>query len=291
MEQRVRDALIATGAVPAVCRWERLEGGRVNLLWRVQGRDVDLVVRLYRDCRNSPLFRNMPGAELATLHALTTTGLVPTAARLEGTPAGKCLIYSHIPGAPWRQGTAGVARLLGALHSLPPPPGLPHRPVSADGLLEEAAGLLPATDDPLLPELLRHRPDPDDPGPAPDPRLIHRDPVPGNIIVQGEKMSLIDWQSPGLGDPCEDLAAFLSPAMQHLYRGKVLSPAEEAEFLSAYPCRDTIDRLNRRRRIFHWRLAAHCLWRSRQGLGDYATAFALELAALRSASRATPPPR
>jgi aminoglycoside phosphotransferase (APT) family kinase protein len=53
---------------------------------------------------------------------------------------------------------------------------------------------------------------------------------------------LIDWQCPAVGDPCEDIAIFLSPAMQLAYRGTVLSRAEEQVFLTAYSDASTLKR-------------------------------------------------
>lgn len=41
--------------------------------------------------------------------------------------------------------------------------------------------------------------------------LIHADPVPSNIIV-GQKICLIDWQTPMIGDPVFDIWAFISEA-------------------------------------------------------------------------------
>lgn len=40
--------------------------------------------------------------------------------------------------------------------------------------------------------------------------LIHADPVPGNFILQKEKVFIIDWQTPMIGDPAYDVWAFLA---------------------------------------------------------------------------------
>ena len=104
--------------------------------------------------------------------------------------------------------------------------------------------------------------------------------MPGNIITGPQGITLIDWQCPALGDPAEDLAAFLSPAMQWLYRGQTLTPDQEQVFLSAYPNPETTARYRALKPLFHWRMAAHCLWKSERGAQDYATALRLELQAL-----------
>lgn len=116
--------------------------------------------------------------------------------------------------------------------------------------------------------------------PASKLRLVHGDPVPGNIVVSNRRIILIDWQCPVLGDPAEDLAIFLSPAMQFLYRGSPLADAERQVFLHAYPDRATVARFLALEPWFHWRMAAYCLWQAGRGRSEYARAFELERKAL-----------
>ena len=101
--------------------------------------------------------------------------------------------------------------------------------------------------------------------------------MPGNIIATPNGPVLIDWQCPARGDPAEDLATFLSPAMHWLYRGKLPDEAERAQFLDAYPDPVVVDRYLRLAPLFRWRMAAHCLWKAERGAADYATALKLEL--------------
>jgi thiamine kinase-like enzyme len=110
------------------------------------------------------------------------------------------------------------------------------------------------------------------------PRLIHADAVAGNLIDGPGGVTLIDWQCPASGDPTEDLATFLSPAMQWLYRGRVLSPQETEAFLAAYPDPAVTDRYLRLQPLYRWRMAAHCLWKADRGAPDYEKALAAELA-------------
>ena len=91
-------------------------------------------------------------------------------------------------------------------------------------------------------------------------------------------VTLIDWQCPATGDATEDLATFLSPAMQWLYRGRVLSPPETEAFLAAYPDPTVTARDLRLQPLYRWRRAAHCLWKADRGAPDYRHALALELA-------------
>ena len=59
------------------------------------------------------------------------------------------------------------------------------------------------------------------------PRLLDRDVGPGNPIAAGDTPVLIDWQCPGAGDPVDDVAAFLSPAVQILYGYEPLTADQE----------------------------------------------------------------
>lgn len=116
--------------------------------------------------------------------------------------------------------------------------------------------------------------------------LLHGDPVPGNLILSPDGPVLIDWQCPATGDPTEDLAIFLSPAMQMFYRGRPLSADEAATFLGAYGDAATVARYRALAPWHHWRMAAYCLWRMARGGGDSraeAAAFDAELAAMREA--------
>ena len=111
-------------------------------------------------------------------------------------------------------------------------------------------------------------------------RLVHGDPVPGNIVTGPGRAALIDWQCPALGDPAADLAIFASPAMQQVYRGAPLSEAESAAFLAAYPDEETVARYRALRPWYHWRMAAYCLFRAERGRAGYAAGLTLERAAL-----------
>ncbi|MFB0994862.1 MAG: phosphotransferase, partial [Paracoccaceae bacterium] len=117
-------------------------------------------------------------------------------------------------------------------------------------------------------------------GPVKKPCLIHADMVAGNIIVGPEGLRFIDWQCPAVGDPAEDLAMFLSPAMQALYRGKPLQAAEAADFLNAYPDQEVVKRLHELLPLFHYRMAAYCLWRAQNGFPAYKVGHDFEMAIL-----------
>lgn len=244
--------------------WLPLAGGRTNRLWRVG----QAVIKAYDSAAASPLFPNDPAAEARALELLGPLGLAP-----EFVGAGDgWLAYAHVDGQVWQSNPVPVARMLARLHQVSP---WGFRPLASGSaaLLAQAQAIAsacrstlpPAPPDPGVPSVSR-------------PCLIHADAVAGNLIDGPGGITLIDWQCPASGDPTEDMATFLSPAMQWLYRGRVLSTPETEAFLSAYPDPDVTTRYLRLRPLYRWRMAAHCLWRAERGAPDYEQALAAELA-------------
>lgn len=244
-----------------------LSGGRTNRVFAVGG----IVAKLYAPEATSPLFPNDAGAEARALVLLAPLGLAPT---LRASGPG-WLLCEALSGPTWRRDPVAAALALARLHRIdPPPPGFRTLPTGSRDLAADARrvaagvkGLPPLPAPPADPNLAA-------------PRLVHGDAVAGNLIETPTGVLLIDWQCPGLGDPAEDLAAFLSPAMQRLYRGAPLTANERAAFLSAYGEPETVARYHSLAPLLHWRLAAHCLWRATRGDAGYAEAAQLELAAL-----------
>lgn len=244
--------------------WQPLAGGRVNRLWRVGA----VVVKAYDAAGASPLFPNDPEAEARALALAAPPGLAPPlAAHGPGWNA-----YHYAAGTTWHEDPAQAARLLGRVHALAVPPGaFRTAPMGPDAVAPQARAIAAACRGtlPPMPDL--------PPIAAAIPAFIHGDAVAGNLIVKGSEAVLIDWQCPALGDAVDDLATFLSPAMQHLYRGTPLTPAEAEAFLAAYPDPATIARYRAMAPLLHWRIAAHCLWRAERGAPGYQAALALEL--------------
>lgn len=252
--------------VPSGTPAAALSGGRTNRVFAVGS----VVAKLYAPQAASPLFPNDAAAEALALTLLASTGLAPA---LRALGPG-WLICDAVPGRTWQRDPAAAAHALRHLHRIPPPPGFRVLPTGSLALAADArrvsAGATGLPPLPPLPELVA----------LAAPRLVHGDAVAGNMIETATGVVLIDWQCPGLGDPAEDLAAFLSPAMQQLYRGSPLTPDERAAFLAAYGDPEMLRRYHALAPLLHWRLAAHCLWRAARGDAGYAQAARLELAAL-----------
>lgn len=265
--------------------WTPLFGGRTNAAWLGQTSAGDFVAKLYSGAALNPLFPNDPNAESMLLHALADTGHTPVFRAQLTTEAGICNLYDHIPGQTWQDGVSDVARLMRTLHMLPCPDGLRTAPDGAAALASQTLGILSKCDTPG--ELLSVQPA-SGPSSSGARCLLHSDIVPGNLIRNGNSLHLIDWQCPAVGDPCEDIAIFLSPAMQHLYRGKVLSRADEASFFEAYAVPDIQKRYQALAPFYHWRMAAYCLWQMQNGRSDYAEGLAMERAAFQRSESSKP---
>lgn len=260
-------------------RFEVLVGGRTNLVWKVLDQSREAVLKLYRRDVDNPLFRNDPRLETLCLRTLDHTAIAPKFLAHGPYNGGDWVLYDHAPGACWSSKPEPVAQLLHRLHQVAPPKDVPLGCNGSDDLFTHTEVILSQCSDTTRGKLsyrltrapvasLHQR------------RFIHGDPVPGNILMQGDQTVLIDWQCPAFGDPSEDLAMFLSPAMQSLYRGTPLSDVETQQFLAAYPDAEVVSRYLTLRPWYHLRMCAYCLWRAERGAADYVTAFALEHAAL-----------
>ncbi len=260
---------------------ERLAGGQTNRVWRLRGEVYDLVLKLYVSGASTPLFANDPAREVACLAALSGSGLAPAPVAADPRAGPPWLLYRHLPGRRWAQGVEAVAHLLARVHAAAPPPGLPWAPDGSAALARQALEILSLCRTARAAELRALAPR-GQVAPSGQARLLHGDPVAGNIVVHAGRAALIDWQCPALGDPAEDLAIFTSPAMQLAYRGTPLSAEEKQAFLGAYPDRAALDRYRALGPWYHWRMAAYCLYQAERGRAVYAEGLELERAALRA---------
>lgn len=274
-------ALVARGLVPERACWTPMAGGRTNQIWKVSSDGTDVICKLFHADAGSPLFPNDPKAEETTLRHLAGTGLAPKLIGSVNTDAGPCLTYRYVPRGWDPTPVEVVARGLRRLHAQRPPSGLRLIPQGDAELAQQTREILAQCRGEQARKLLDLAPDPLNMGSV-DPCLVHGDAVVGNVIVAHHGAVFIDWQCPGLGDPCEDLAMFLSPAMQTLYGDGPLSAAERRDFLLAYGAAETTDRYERLAPFFHWRMAAHCAWKLDKGSLDYQVGLDQECAALKA---------
>ncbi|MDX2483548.1 MAG: aminoglycoside phosphotransferase family protein [Pseudodonghicola sp.] len=273
------------GFVAADPRPLPLAGGRTNRVWRLQGQLYDLVLKLYVSDAATPLFANDPRHEMSCLSALSDSGIAPTPEAADPQAQTPWILYRHLPGTGWTTGVKSVADLLGRVHAQTAPSRLPHAPDGSAELARQTLEILSLCH-PSQTHALRALEPAGTVAPSGQRRLVHGDPVPGNIVMQGPRATLIDWQCPACGDPAGDLAIFTSPAMQLVYRGAPLSTGEKDAFLRAYPDRATVGRVLELQPWYHWRMAAYCLYQAERGRAGYAQGLALERAALSGQSSA-----
>ncbi|MDC0737617.1 phosphotransferase [Cognatishimia sp. SS12] len=261
--------------------WHPLFGGRTNSAWRLTRRGTAdaVILKLYRAPAGNPLFPNDPKAEAILLRHLSGTGLAPELIASADHGLGHFNLYQAIPGAQWRDGTKDVAGLIKRLHAIPPPEGLRQAANGSDALLAQADAILAQCRNVASLSALRPQ---HSVLPTKDHVLLHTDIVAGNLIRNPSGLHLIDWQCPAIGDATEDLATFLSPGMQMLYRGTPLAAAEVSEFLGQFSEGQNI-RYRMLCPFYHFRLAAYCLWQSERDAPDYEDGYCAEIVALAQA--------
>lgn len=261
--------------------WHALFGGRTNAAWQVVGPEDEgsAVLKLYRSGTENPLFPNDPQAEAAMLRHLQGHDIAPNLVAAFSVEAMDCNLYHTLDGERWAEGVTEVAELIQRLHAVPPPKGLRLSANGTAAIMAQAKSILSAANAELeMPTNLAIT----DVPPATQTALLHCDIVPGNLIQGHAGLRLIDWQCPAVGDATEDLAVFLSPAMQLLYRGAPLSPEEKRDFLRTFP-REQQERFHALAPAYHYRMAAYCLWQMSRGGMEYEDALQVERAALNRA--------
>ena len=266
-------------AVPASGCWAALPGGQTNRSWRVVVAGAAWVVKLFTGGTDNPLFPNAARDEARMLRHLSPTGLAPELIDEVATSFGPCLIYRHVEGATWHEDPTIAAKALAALHRQGIPERLRKLESGSDRLVAQTEAIIVRLPEAKRQKLRDLRPE-GSASPGGRSVMLHGDPVPGNMIVEGSRVTLIDWQCPAIGDPVEDLAIFLSPAMQQVYRGKPLSEKEKSAFITAYGDPDIRMPIEQLAPWHHWRMAVYCAWKVMQGQKEYEAAGKLEITAL-----------
>ncbi len=255
---------------------DRLSGGRTNRVWRLG----EYVAKLYVPRDENPLFPNLPYAEWSCLGELAPLGLAPEPVEHFESVLGEVVIYRHVAGTIWRGDTAPVAEMLDRLHRQSPAlPGLRNLPNGGASVMAHGQRILDMCGDRTMLEKLK--PETPDVGPVAS-ILVHTDVTRANIIATESGPMLIDWQCPGLGDPVEDLAVFLSPAMSIVYGDGLLSQQEQNAFLAGFTNRELPARYTQLAPAYHWRMAAYCQWRLESGVAEYEAARDAEITTLKT---------
>jgi len=204
-----------------------IEGGLSNRAWRLEAAGTAWFVRLGHEGARALGVDRV--SECRLLAAVAAAGLAPEVLACE--PAAGLLAARFVTAAPWQPidvaAESNLRRLAGRLrilHGLPVPTGI--RAVRySDQARHLRAGLPCGPDDARLhvrAERLFGRIDGRDFAPT----LCHHDLHHLNVLDDGDRLWLVDWEYGGRGDPLMDLAGFL--AMHEL------APQATVEFLAAY---------------------------------------------------------
>jgi len=228
--ERLRSQLGRFAATRALAhgRLTAVAGGLSNLSWRLELDGEEWFARLGNpDAARLGVDRR---SECAVLQAVATAGIGPAVLACE--PGAELLVTRFIGGSPWqaadvtRPANLGrLAQLLRRLHGLPLPRGVatvdfPRQARALEALSGGNETTQVLLREAALPRLARLA--------AREPRtvLCHNDLHHLNIVDDGARVWLVDWEYAGRGDPLFDLAGFL--AMNGL------DEAATAGFLRAY---------------------------------------------------------
>jgi len=244
-------------------RVEALTGGYLNQVFRLRGVGIDWVAKCFMPETELALFPNLPMDERKAMHLASTIGRAPEPLSFIWRNDGPVLVYQYCEGEIWREGVADVAHLMRDLRKLDAS-GYKFRevPMSPADILSEGDAFLSKIAPEIRARLVAVRPSAIDVEAVPR-SFLHTDIGPGNIIVEKDtgRLVVIDWQCPAVGDPVQDVIAFLSPAFQILYSRSPLSAAQETEFFVAYEDPELKRRYEAMLPFYDWRMAGYCATR------------------------------
>ena len=261
-------------------RLELLTGGFWNRVYRLRSQEnssFDWVVKQFVQVPVNPLFPILPSAESAALQFLQDHKCAPKpVAFIAESAVGSLLVYEYVPGSSWNGDLDAAATLLARVQRIPlnafAKQAFRKLPTEANALQQHAQAMLLRHPGALSDSVRQLRPAIRSSSAFVFLRevLVHTDCGPGNMVSSPAGLRLIDWQCPGVGDGLQDVATFLSPAMQVLYGYPILSTAQEQKFLSAYlsalsenpsDSQETLARFDSIRSSHHYRFAAYCAMR------------------------------
>ena len=211
----VRAALRANPATRAWadCDLEPLLGGLNNHSWRLDAAGLRYVIRLSSSGDESLGVDR--GSEAALLAAAGAAGLAPTLVFCDFE--SRLLITQYVDGKVWTLADARdphnverMARALTRLHALEPPAGVHVRSFREQALrletvIRATGGAVDARLADRAREVFARLAVTNVPQ-----TLCHDDLHHLNVVDDGRRLALIDWEYGGLGDPIFDLASFVS---------------------------------------------------------------------------------
>lgn len=253
-EVELRDFLAKQGLADNGSAFRKLKGGYLNSVWRVDTPDGCLVAKEFAKPMTGTLFPNLPEYEAEALRRLAGLDVAPD---LVGYwPDASLLVYEFVEGDMWDGDMQGAAHLL-LRKEAADPTGFRTVPLTTAEIIAEGVALFARCTSP--PDVI---PPPQAKVPPPQKlSLIHTD-IGVNLVGEGSGLRLIDWQCPAIGDICEDIYSFLSPAFQILGERAPLTDAQARDFWDTLARPDLEERYALLRPAYAWRFAGYCAWRA-----------------------------
>ena len=253
-ELELRRFLAKQGLADSQAELRKLKGGYLNTVWCIDAPNRCLVAKEFVKPMTGTLFPNLPMDEAEALRRLAGLDVAP---ELVGFwPEKSLLIYDFVEGNMWDGDVQGVAQML-LRKEAADPTGFRNVPLNPQDIIAEGDALFARCKSPpdaIYPPRVH----------VPPPQklsLIHTD-IGVNLVGAGKTLRLIDWQCPAIGDICEDVYSFLSPAFQILAEREPLTDAEVSNFWLALMRPDLEARYALLRPAYAWRFSGYCAWRS-----------------------------
>ena len=256
IDESVKSELVKFGLLTHSTHLKKLTGGRSNETW-FANTEPPVVIKKFSAGNVSKIFDNNIHLEWACLAHLHPLGMASEPIHFHATDTLELIVTGYVEAKATRLDPHDVGQYLARLHHLPPPDFLPKRrhPLPWTKSVSEAYG--PINGSPL---------------PVRNPVFLHGDPVPANFI-SSDPMIAVDWQCPAIGDPCDDIAIYLSPGMHSIYSDHPFTAEDVHDFWRGYSNEDVRARYSELSPVYRQTFASY--FRSRRTPKDD-TAAALE---------------